>query len=721
MGYKILIINIVLYFLTILPINAQNIFDLTSPERNNYEDFYNIPDDYIKPTLDSGVSLERDKQSSTSQGQSNIYQGQENQVNSDYINTIDATKIDPGIDFKEYIENMSESLSNTNSQAMINAGEKTQNLIEKTHNTAQQLAKRYCETVSDIGASGGNGRQTVFQVNSQGKPGIDEMSLQQQLGGQMGLPMDGGLPTGNTPLTMNSPLAMNSAAGDVAQIANDFTDQLQDIQSMLDETAGQMGQAFTDFWHGFAKEKENVKLKGRGGWNGLFNVMQNVNKTNEYLSGLNANDMKKSSKQQLIADSYAMCLAEMGPYYEGLIYKLALQNLKMNTLYRQGQRELYEIQNKQADLDLTRSIQRHIANVDENTIDPSELVISDKKEVKNIEEEMKKRADRAKNSYVAFLDGTIVYGDGTKKIAGKRATIPTDEHNIELIKRAFFYNLADSYDRYGNKLTGFEGVIFSSSGDPLLSLLFAVTLADIVELYNIDPESIDRVSVPGFIINHVCALNYIVSTELQKALTRYGQISKPSENLTQEDIGKMAENILETMLSNIRNEFINEFTKISNKTNSRVNNLNINKYFDLNNLVNMVIVPGYNKLGAYSDIVSLANAYDKNENLKLNKNQKYALSYLISAGTQSGYFNNSMGMFRDYLNRDYGNRLRDSINRYLVQLKQYELNMINEPVFESVNTSIIHVNQMNAIENVQLQIDKEYKGYENLTKLRCLF
>ena len=64
---------------------------------------------------------------------------------------------------------------------------------------------------------------------------------------------------------MNSPLAMNSAAGDVAQIANDFTDQLQDIQSMLDETAGQMGQAFTDFWHGFAKEKENVKLKGRGG------------------------------------------------------------------------------------------------------------------------------------------------------------------------------------------------------------------------------------------------------------------------------------------------------------------------------------------------------------------------------------------------------------------------------------------------------------------------
>ena len=78
-------------------------------------------------------------------------------------------------------------------------------------------------------------------------------------------------------------------------------------------------------------------------------------------------------------------------------------------------------------------------------------------------------------------------------------------------------------------------------------------------------------------------------------------------------------------------------------------------------------------------------------------------------------------MFRDYLNRDYGNRLRDSINRYLVQLKQYELNMINEPVFESVNTSIIHVNQMNAIENVQLQIDKEYKGYENLTKLRCLF
>jgi hypothetical protein len=701
-----LVIGFVLILLTInLYAQSGNIFDLTNPD--SYVDFYDQNDNFVKPTIRSDVDLtNRESQSNTNQ---NPYQNKPSQINEDYINTLDATKIDPEVEFKEFMEYMQQNLQTAQShQAQL-----IQDTMSKTRETAKKVAEEYCSSISNATEKGR--RETPFNVNSSGK--------------KVAPNLENNMPAMNTtmPTVGNDIIGATSAESEVSSVMSDIGNNFQNLQGILNDAAGQMGEAFSSFWKGFSKEKEKTFLKGSR----RFRVWQNVSKTNEYLNSLDSSDATKSSKQQLIADSYASCLAEMIPYYENFIYKLALQNLKMNTLFRQGQREIQEIQNKQADLDLTRSIQRHVAGVDP-VFDPSELVSEGDKTPEQAKKEMDELAEKAKNYYVAFLDGTVVYGDGTKKIVGKRATLPTDDHNIELLKRAFFSTGIESKDRNGNPLTGFEGILFSSSNDPLLSLLFALTLADIVNIYDLeknaeeDQKGLNKSGIPGFIINHICALNPIISNDLQNALSKFSQISKATSTNTYKTIGSNAVAILNMIMDDITNSFVNEYANVSPTVQkiASTDGFEIDS-FTLDTLIENVIKPGYDKTGAYSDIIALVNSYrhidTENTATLPSETEQYAIAYLNSLGTQSGYFNGDMNAFRSYLNRDYGSRLVDAVNRYLSQLKQYEMDMLNEPVFESVNTSIIHANQINAIENIQLQIDKEYSGYENLTKLRCLF
>jgi hypothetical protein len=577
--------------------------------------------------------------------------------NKDYLNTIDATRINPSVKYNEFMNNVKNQNAST-----IEEQNQLRTIFNSVDSTAKQLALDYCGTIKS-GQNRSNGGASADTV---------------------------------------------------------YTDETLKV---LDEAADAVAQQLSDYWRGFSKERETAQLTG----DLSFDVTQTVTKTNEGLNKLKKDKLKGSSMEQLRAEAFSECMGEMSAYYKEAIINTALQNVKMNEYFRKAQRELYEIQNQQANYDLTRSIQRHIAGADIYDIDPSELVedLSDDQIKKRIEQEMQRRSDEAKDHYVAFLDGTIVYGDGTSAIVGKRGTLPHIEEETNIVKSAFFYTIPTSNSE--QNIYGLESMLFGSSNDPLLTLLIVSILGDVSKMYdkavkgNSDlQKALAKISLPGLFINNVCTVNYALSKYMQEALLAF---SEQSSNKLASSISRSAGDILNNLIDNIAEEYDSIYSDMLKRAgySQGTGNMDLiinSNSFSLDSLVNNVIIPAYEEYGAYSDIMAYVNRGKKDNNVDKGL---YAAAYLHTLGDKSGFYEEEYNRFALYMNKNFARVINDAVLRYLAKRKQYELSMMNEPIFESVNTDIIHVNQMNAINNVKLQIDTEYSGFERLIPLRCLF
>jgi hypothetical protein len=493
-----------------------------------------------------------------------------------------------------------------------------------------------------------------------------------------------------------------------------------------------------------------------------FGFVFNISNVLSGLAGSLAKD--KSKVNEIKAKTYAECVKEMTAYYTEWIVNMLNQKIKFDQDFQKYVRRSCEIAAQEANSDLTSFLVRSAGVNPVHNITP-QTALGTQHETFTPEQQ-----EKINKEVLVFYDGTVIGNINTLKgqgsensnnivnnntshkdnkgrtyndivtpsinFLGKRATLPTASENLNIIKKAFFQELKIGNN---NNITdyGFERSMYSSSADPVLTLIFLLELYSVHECYqNHNCSGFEDGKYPDtaeYIVNNYCVYNRTIFDLFTNAMSRFNNLTRLAHlskqgSSTIEETNKALINdsktLLQALLLNIRYKI---FDKVGIPNNAFFNDNFNNDTVDA--LVKKVIIPGFENYGAYADIMSFAKRfYSLDYNLSSaeleNVDPKEYVDYV-----PAGYFYTllmrtsypNLADLRSYLNNNFSSYLLTALNNYLSEKKSFELNQINLPIFEKRMSDIFYYAQSNALKSIKIEMDNEYNSLSRRMQIRCTF
>lgn len=496
-----------------------------------------------------------------------------------------------------------------------------------------------------------------------------------------------------------------------------------------------------------------------------FGAVINISQMLSSLAGsLLSDDGKKS---EIEAKSYAECVRELTAYYTEWIVNMLNQKMKFDQDFQKYVRYSCELAAEEANSDLSSFLVRSAGvNPVHNVTPETALGLGEAKEKYTAEDR-----EKIENEVIVFYDGVVVgnyerllkesasstqptnsndnttyidertdrtYNDSINpsvNIMGNRATLPTAQENLNLIRSAFFKEVTLGNEENNITDYGFEKSVYSSSADPVLTMTFVLELYSIYDCYANYDNCFEDKGYPDtadFIINNYCVYNRtlfdLMANTLSRFanLTRIAQLSKQGTMSAEEVNAALIDDsttLLQALISEIGTRIFEKVGIPSNLKNDFFNNDSVEV------LVTKVIIPGFERYGAYADMMAFAKRfYSIDNNLSAEELQtvrpleysKYVpAGYLYSLMLKTGYPN--LSGLRDYLNNNFSDYMITAISNYLAEKKSFELNQINSPAFEKRMADIFYYTQSNALKAIKIEMDNEYNSLYRRMQTRCTF